>query len=112
LWLSQEFIAKYAQLGALLPLNDALKNVSEFKKDDYYPGAYNIGNYKGDTYFLPWIAQPYVIYLNKDMFAKENVALPTDDWTWDQFIDVAKKFTKDKKYGTVVSMFQLPMLMW
>jgi multiple sugar transport system substrate-binding protein len=90
MWLSQEFVPQYASLGALAPLNEPLSKVKEFKKDDYFDGAYNVGVFKGETYSLPWISQPYMLYYNQDMFEKANVALPTNDWTWDDFMTAGK----------------------
>jgi len=41
-----------------------------------------------------------VLYYNKDMFDKAGVAYPPADaknaWTWDEFVEVAKKLTFDK----------------
>ncbi|WP_241674847.1 ABC transporter substrate-binding protein [Paenibacillus luteus] len=42
-----------------------------------------------------------VLYYNKDIFAEAGVSLPPSDptqaWTWDEFVSVAKKLTKDNK---------------
>lgn len=41
-----------------------------------------------------------VLFYNKDIFNEANVPLPPTDpnqaWTWDEFVDVAKKLTKDR----------------
>ncbi len=45
-----------------------------------------------------------VLYYNKDIFEEEGIPLPPADpaqaWTWDEFVSVAKKLTKDKNGRT------------
>ncbi|CAM4482393.1 multiple sugar transport system substrate-binding protein [Paenibacillus endophyticus] len=42
-----------------------------------------------------------VLYYNKDIFSEAGVSLPPSDpmqaWTWDEFVSIAKKLTKDTK---------------
>lgn len=104
LWLSQEYIAPYASKGALMDLTDRLAKDTRgaAKLDDYFPMVLESAKLNGKTYGLPWIAQPVIVYYNKALFAEKNVPLPTNDWTWDQFLDAAKKLTDKSKgiYGT------------
>jgi len=45
-----------------------------------------------------------ILYYNKDLFKKANIAFPPDSatnpWTWAQFVDTAKKLTKDSNGRT------------
>ncbi|MEQ4481556.1 ABC transporter substrate-binding protein [Cohnella silvisoli] len=49
-------------------------------------------------------AEVMVIYFNKDLFTEAGIELPPAEaekaWTWDQFLEVAKKLTKDKNGKT------------
>ena len=45
-------------------------------------------------YGLPWIAQPVVVYYNKDCSMPPVLAYPTADWTWDDFIDDGEALTQ------------------
>ena len=97
IWLSQEYIAGYADKGVLLDISDYLKKDSRpaAKLDDYFPDVLQTAQYKGNTYGLPWVAQPVVLYYNPKMFADAGVQPPTDKWTWDDFKAAAEKLTKD-----------------
>jgi multiple sugar transport system substrate-binding protein len=53
-----------------------------------------------------------MLYYNKDMFKAANVAEPTNDWTWDNFIEVGQKLTKDGKWGALLNNLPLPMMLW
>jgi multiple sugar transport system substrate-binding protein len=95
LWMSQEFMSLAAD-GVYLPLTDCLKDApakSAGDVKDYYPEIISTATQKGVVYGLPWIAQPVVLYYNKDLFKAANVAEPTADWTWDDFMKDAKALT-------------------
>jgi multiple sugar transport system substrate-binding protein len=97
LWLSQEYIAGYAQKGVLLDISDRLAKDDRpaAKLDDYYPSILQTAQYENKTYGLPWIAQPVMLYYNPKLFADAGVAPPDENWTWDDFKAAAAKLTKD-----------------
>ncbi|QHW31923.1 sugar ABC transporter substrate-binding protein [Paenibacillus rhizovicinus] len=112
MWLSQEYVPQYASLGAIAPLDDPLASVSSFQADDYYPGPLNVGKVNGKIYGLPWISQPYMLYYNQDMFDNAGVAAPTNDWTWDDFVEAGKKLTKDGQWGALLNNMPTAMYTW
>jgi multiple sugar transport system substrate-binding protein len=97
LWLSQEYIAGYAQKGVLLDISDRLAKDDRpaAKLDDYYPSVLQTAQYENKTYGLPWIAQPVMLYYNPKLFADAGVEPPNENWTWDDFKAAAAKLTKD-----------------
>ena len=56
----------------------------------------------GVQYGIPFRSDFWVLFYNKDLFEAAGVELPTNDMTWDQYAELAKKMTdKDKGiYGT------------
>ncbi|MEI7025994.1 ABC transporter substrate-binding protein [Paenibacillus sp. y28] len=94
--------AGYAQrvgLGMAEPL-DAFISKEGFKvTDDYKVDTQLNGKY----YALPGKFNPWYVLLNKDHLDAAGLQVPKD-WTWDDFMDYAKKLTKDeggtKRYGT------------
>ncbi len=97
IWLSQEFIAGYADKGVLLDITDYLKDDARpaANLDDYFADILQTAQFKGRTYGLPWIAQPVVLYYNPKMFAEAGVEPPSENWTWDDFKAAAEKLTRD-----------------
>ncbi|MGN7941183.1 ABC transporter substrate-binding protein [Virgibacillus sp. 6R] len=90
--------AGYAQrvaLGMVAPID-------EFIEEEGYKVA---EEYKVDTkiddhyYALPGKFNPWYVLLNKDHLDEAGLAVPTD-WTWDDFMDYAKKLTTADHYGT------------
>lgn len=118
IWLSQEYIPMYAKLGAIIDITDMARNDVNCNLDNYYEGVLNAAKYQDRLYGLPWINQPVVMYYNEDMFRKEGVELPNNNWTWDDFRKAAKRLTKDTngdgkvdQWGTVIDGWP-PMHLW
>jgi multiple sugar transport system substrate-binding protein len=101
LWIDQDHMSLAAE-GVFLPLTDCLKNApakSAADVKDYYPDIMATSMQKDVVYGLPWISQPVVVYYNKDLFKAANLAEPTADWTWDDFMKDAKALTKKGSDG-------------
>lgn len=105
-WLSQEFIAGYADRGALLDITDRLAadESPAAELDDYYPSVLQTAQYNGQTFGLPWISQPVILYYNPDLFSAAGVTPPDDTWTWDTFREAAAQLT-NKDAGVYGSSF-------
>ncbi|KAB8140079.1 sugar ABC transporter substrate-binding protein [Chloroflexia bacterium SDU3-3] len=69
-----------------------------------YNGATDELTYEGKLYAMPFRSDIWVLYYNKDLFDKAGVAYPTNDMTWAQYDELARKMTSgsgsDKVYGT------------
>ena len=80
MWLSQEYIANYADNGAILDITDLVGKLSDMpaaKLDDYYPGSLEVSKYNGKLYGLPWIAQPVMLYYNAGCSRRPASTRPT-----------------------------------
>ncbi|MFA6665359.1 MAG: sugar ABC transporter substrate-binding protein [Armatimonadota bacterium] len=88
--------------AVLLPLNKYTdqQDFAQIKKD-MWPRLLSAVTVNGNVYAVPiWTWSPG-IYYNKDMFDAAGVEYPSKNWTWDEFIDKARKLTK-KKNGRIV----------
>ncbi len=75
-------------------------------KADILPNVLDVTRLKdGKAHSWPLWVVPMGIYLNKDVFAEAKVDLPSQNWTWDQFVDVAKKTTFKRANGEQVYGF-------
>jgi len=56
----------------------------------------------GVQYAIPFRSDFWVLFYNKDLFDAAGVEYPTNDMTWDQYAELAKKMTDADKgiYGT------------
>lgn len=98
-WIDQNNMA-LASEGVFYPINqcDAIANAEPQTAgdlNDYYPGILAVNQYEGDTYGLPWIAQPVVVYYNRGLFDAAEMDYPQEGWTWDDFTAAAMALTQD-----------------
>lgn len=70
-------------------------------KDGYDSAVWAIPNINGHQYGVPFLLVPRLIFYNKDLFAKAGLPEPTNDWTWEEFMNTAKALTTDDQYGYV-----------
>ena len=95
-------LPRFANSGKLVPLNDYIDKTKAFSESDLIPAVKDIQSISnGKIYGLPWCYASEILYYNKDMFDKAKVAYPTDQWTWDDFTQAAKKLTIAKNGKTI-----------
>jgi len=61
--------------------------------DDFYPSAREASTVDGKVVGVPALIDNLSLVYNKDLFVQAGVAPPTNDWTWQDFRDAAKKLT-------------------
>ncbi len=91
----------YADSDVLAPIDDYIK------RDNFtapYPDGVNTievsTKRKGKTYLIPMQLGTMVMFYTKKPFDDAGIPYPTDDWTMDQFLEIAEKLTDtggDKK---------------
>lgn len=86
---------------SLMPLDELIEKDKELELEDIYQGLFNYCTVDEATYGLPAGFTTHVIYYNKDLFDEVNIPYPEDGWTWDEFVEIAKKLTdpSKKQYG-------------
>ena len=78
---------------------------------DYIAKGYDMSGFVGTEvnyavdgvqYAIPFRSDFWVLFYNKDLFDAAGVDVPTNDMTWDQYAELAKKMTDKEKdiYGT------------
>lgn len=96
-------------------------DITEYIKKDGvdlagYNGLADNFVFGGKNYGLPARTDYYVLYYNKDIFDAAKVAYPTNDMTWKQFEETAKKLTQGegttKKYGAFLHTWQALVQNW
>lgn len=96
-WMDQNNMALAAE-GIFLPLDECLAGsepLSAGDLSDYFPGILAVNQFEGQTYGLPWIAQPVVLYYNTALFDAAGVEYPQPGWNWNDFVEKAKALTLD-----------------
>lgn len=97
-----EALPAWVSRNALKKLEPFMENDPDFNLYDYCPSMIRTFTYKGHLYGLPKDASAILLYYNKDMFTREGVEFPNKSWTWDDFLEAAKKLTKRDADGRVI----------
>ncbi|MCX6029510.1 MAG: sugar ABC transporter substrate-binding protein [Chloroflexi bacterium] len=97
-------LPRYAKQGVLSSIEPFL---TDEDKKDFYPSGFQVATVDGKIWAWPLWVTAISVFANTDLFKEAGVALPTMDkpWTWDQFVEAAKKLTYKKADGTQIYGF-------
>ncbi len=95
----------YASMGALMDLSDFIAEDGDFQPEHYYGTALDYGKYEGKSYALPCESVPTLMFVNKSLLAREGIPMPGNDWTWQDFLDICRRVTKDMDGDGVLDQF-------
>ncbi len=86
----------------LVDLAPFIKKDKEFEIKDFYPDVVKRFTKDGKIYVIPRDTAPFnCVYYNKDLFNKEKLDYPKNNWTWDDLINLGKKLTKRNSQNVV-----------
>ncbi|GAA3407316.1 ABC transporter substrate-binding protein [Paenibacillus hodogayensis] len=86
-------IVGYGKRGVAENLEPYIKR--DLKTADYIEALTAAKSTDGKVYGIPHGINSTALAYNKKLFQDNNVPLPTDNWTYQDMIDAAKKLTKD-----------------
>ncbi|RTE10538.1 ABC transporter substrate-binding protein [Paenibacillus whitsoniae] len=94
IWLQENaVIIGYGMRGVAENLEPYIKR--DLKTDDYIESLLSAKTPDGKIYGIPHGVNPNALVYNKKIFQQNNVPFPTDNWTYQDMLDAAKKLTKD-----------------
>lgn len=86
---------RYAKMGILEPLDAYIEGDAGVDAALYYPALLAAGAVDGTQYALPLECSPQMMFVNTSLLAAEGIALPKNDWTWQELLAVTAKVTRD-----------------
>jgi len=96
-----EDVHVYSAKGQIIPLDEYVKKYDVDVKSRFAPAMIDWFTYQGKLYAMPDRAGAMIVYYNKAMFDKAGVKYPSNGWTWQDFLDAAKKLTIRDASGKV-----------
>jgi len=98
----------FASIGIMKDLGPLISKDKNFDIHRMYDNAIRSGQLDGIQYALPREVEPTLMFVNKTLLEKENIEMPKNDWTWEDFYEICKRVTKDTdgdgkidQFGTV-----------
>lgn len=100
-YVGAERVPAFAALGLLLPLDEFVASdgvAPRLNLADFYPHTVEAFRYDaerselgvGPLWGIPKDFTTVGFYINVDLFHRAGIALPSDDWTWDEFAAAAR----------------------
>ena len=117
IFINNQYLPVYANAGMLEELCNNNSLTCEGDRGaaaGFYPQAVNALSFNGKIYAIPRDVSNLVLFYNKDLFDKNGVSYPSDNWTFEEFLSKAKQLSKNGNFGISFEedpLFYLPYLM-
>ena len=85
-WMTTDIILQ----NMMLPLNELMER-DGVRVEDFHPALIEACSHNGVIYCLPQEISPIVVYYNVDWFNRLGVPRVSDDWTFEEFREIAKR---------------------
>ena len=92
-----------SSIGILKDLNHLIKE-DQIDTSMFYQSALLAGN-NSSQYALPYEINPTIMCINHDLLTKENIEIPSSDWTIDDFYKICTQVTKDTNHDKSIDQY-------
>ena len=92
-----------SSIGILKDLNRLIKE-DQIDTSMFYQSALLAGN-NSSQYALPYEINPTIMCINHDLLTKENIEIPSSDWTIDDFYKICAQVTKDTNNDGAIDQY-------
>ena len=110
--LGNTWIAEFAALDALEPLDARIAATPGFDAADFYRGAWDSGVIDETIYAVPWYVETRVPYYRKDLLAKAGFDAPPRDWAqWQAAMRAIKREADADRYAVLLPLNEFEPLL-
>ncbi len=116
--LDSKLIPTFTNKKVLLDLTPFIATL-HIDTSQWFPNVMNIAARDGGLFAFPKGFTPLMVYYNKSLFDKGGIPYPKQDWTWDDFLSIAKRLTHDfdgdgrpDQYGTAFTNYYFYWIPW
>jgi multiple sugar transport system substrate-binding protein len=105
----QEAMPQFAAGGTLFNVDNHMKrDAKEVDANDFFPSHLGGGKWRGNQMALTADGCALLTYYNATAFQQANVPAPRPTWTWNDYLDAARRTTVKDAEGTVVQAGAIP----
>lgn len=97
------YFVTFASKRVLENLTPFVEKDPEFKLNEFFPQIVDRFTFEGNLYAIPRDVAPFAcVFYNKELFDQAALPYPTDDWTWDDLLALARALTKREVSGRTI----------
>jgi len=98
-----DYFVTFATKGVLEDLTPYANADPEFSRDDFFPSILDRFVVGEALFAVPRDVAPFAcVFYNKKLFREAGLDYPSDDWTWDDMLRMARALTKKDESGRIV----------
>ncbi|RZA20312.1 MAG: extracellular solute-binding protein [Lysobacteraceae bacterium] len=110
--LGNTWIAEFATLGALEPLDARIAASPGFAREDFFDGAWDSGVIDGKAYAVPWYVETRIPYYRRDLLAAAGIDAPPQTWAqWLAAMTAIKRKSGPDKYAVLLPLNEFEPLL-
>ena len=96
-WATALDLSKLAEKNVIAELDSLIENDKDkdFRLSDYFPVSIKACKVGNRMFGFPTHLDVMTLFYNKSLFDEYKVEYPNDKWTWSDYLNAAKKLTKD-----------------
>jgi multiple sugar transport system substrate-binding protein len=108
-----DIVEGFAERGGVLDLERYTKvDLKPEDIKDFYPWQWNAFRLYNIRWGMPKYVNVMTLWVNKDMFERNGVKLPTKDWTHNDYADAMVRLTKTEGRDVTIWGGAIPMTSW
>lgn len=106
------WIAEFALLDALTPLDARVASSASIDPDDYFAGAWDSGVIDGTLYAVPWYVETRLPFYRRDILARAGIDRPPTDWDeWRTAMAAVKREVGPERYAILLPLNEFEPLL-
>lgn len=101
--LGNTWIAEFATLDALEPLQARVDASQVIDQGDYFPGIWATNLVDGGLVGVPWYVDTRLLFYRRDLLAQAGVEAPPRTWTqWEQAMEAVERQARPGQYALLM----------
>jgi len=113
--LDRKDVPLFVHRRLLEDLTSVIEADSAFSLEEFLPALLPGCTVEGRFYGVPHNFSTFVLYYNRDHFDAEGLADPDSTWTWDTFLEAARRLTRRTPRGEILRygcmVYTIPFIM-
>ncbi len=103
---------KLSSLDVLKNLDNLIETDKDFDPNKYYSTSLSTGSINSSQYALPFETVPKLMCVNTTLLNKNNIDIPSNNWTWEELYEVSNLITKDTNNDGRIDQFGILNYNW